>query len=120
MSKNDNAVKVLTPPFTLSFPEVFEMKPGPSGGAPRYSCQAIWRPSEFTKEEKQLWAAMVVALDAMSREWFNTAWKELPANYKRGIRRGEEKADMKGFGPGTFFASLTSKKRQALSLSAVN
>ena len=45
------------------------------------------------------------------RRAFKKGLKELPANYKKGVRDGAEKEDTEGYGPGKKFASLTSKMR---------
>lgn len=107
----DKVVKLITPVFRLSFPALFQMQSGPDGGNPRYGCCAIWRPADFTAPEKKLWAAMLAALDEISRERFKKPWKELPSTFKRGIRPGTDKEGWNGFGEGTYFASLTSKMR---------
>lgn len=102
------AKKYVTPVFRLSFPNLFEARAGLEGGAPKFGCSAIWTPASFTANDKKLWAALKGALDEESKRAFKKAWKDLPANFKKGLRDGAEK-DMEGYGAGTYFASLTTK-----------
>jgi hypothetical protein len=99
----------VTPVFRVSFPHLFEPQDGQNGGAAKYGVSAVWTPADFSEVEKKRWNAMKKALDEASREKFKKAWKDLPANVKRGLRKGEEREDMEGYGPGTVFASLTTK-----------
>lgn len=99
-----------TPVFRVSFPELAEAK-AYNNGEPKFGLSAVWTPSKFTDKEKELWKAIGAALDAESKERFKMPFKDLPANIKRGIRDGAEKADMEGYGAGTKFASLTTKMR---------
>lgn len=99
-----------TPVFRVSFPELAEAKAF-NNGEPKFGLSAVWTPAKFTDKEKELWKAIGAALDAESKERFKVAFKDLPANIKRGIRDGAEKANMEGYGAGTKFASLTTKMR---------
>ncbi len=102
--------KYLTPVFRLSFPNLFEAK-GFDDSKPKYGLAAVWIPSKFTAGDKKRWKEMMGALDAESRQRFKKAWKDLPANFKRGVRDGAEKADLEGYGEGTRFANLTTQMR---------
>ena len=102
--------RYLTPAFRLSFPALFQAE-SYDGGPPRYGLSAVWTPGKFNEKDKKLWAALRAALDAESKSRFKKAWKDLPANVKRGLRDGAERADMEGYGAGTVFASLTTKMR---------
>ncbi len=102
--------KYVTPVFRLSFPHLFEAK-GFDGSAPKYGLSAVWHPAKFTAGDKKRWKAMMQALDAESRSRFKKAWKDLPANFKRGVRDGAEKADLEGYGEGTRFANITTQMR---------
>lgn len=102
--------KVVTPVFRLSFPHVFEAD-SYDGGPPKFGLAAVWNPKKFTKGDKKKWKALMVLVNEKSKEAFKVPWKDLPANIKRGIRDGAEKADLEGYGVGTRFANITSKMR---------
>ncbi|ADK73435.1 hypothetical protein RDJLphi1_gp34 [Roseobacter phage RDJL Phi 1] len=107
-------VKYLTPVFRGAFtktvftPEYFD---DDKTGEPKYGITAIWDPEKFSKADQKRWDAIMEALDDESKARFKKSWDKLPANYKKGIRDGEEKADKEGFEPGLQFASLTTKMR---------
>lgn len=105
--------KLTTPTFRLSFPNLFEARAvgDDPNAVPKFSCSAIWAPEKFTPKEKDQWRALLKELDRAAREEFDSPWKELPDNVKRGLRDGASKADKAGYGKGTKFASLTSKNR---------
>jgi hypothetical protein len=98
--------RYVTPPFRLSFPSLFE-KSSYNEGTPKYGGTAVWHPSLFTESDKKRWKVLMAAVDEASKAKFKKPWKELPANIKRGIRDGAEKADLEGFGEGTLFANIT-------------
>lgn len=102
--------RYVTPVFRLSFPALFEAS-SYDGGPAKYGLSAVWTPSKFSDADKKRWKALMGALDAKSKEAFKKAWKDLPANIKRGIRDGAEKADLEGYGEGTKFANVTTKMR---------
>lgn len=111
MAPKKEIVKLVTPPFRISFPHCFVAEPGPDGGAKKFGGTAIWRPGDFTDNDKKQWQKIKDALNDESVAAFKKKWAELdPEVYKRGLRKGETK-EMDGFGPGTIFASLTSKFR---------
>lgn len=103
-----------TPVFQASFPEVFTPKSFEGGGEPKYSLSAIWDPSKFTEADKKKWAAIEAAMDEASLARFKKRVKDLPANFKRGIRDGAERADMEGYGEGKVFANLTTKLKPGI------
>lgn len=102
--------RYVTPVFRLSFPALFEAS-SYDGGPAKYGLSAVWNPSKFTDADKKRWKALMGALDEESKNRFKKAWKDLPANIKRGIRDGAEKADLEGYGEGTRFANITTKMR---------
>lgn len=102
--------RYVTPVFRLSFPNLFEPESF-NGGPSKFGLTALWTPASFSEKDKERWRAMLGAMDAASKERFKMALKELPANYKRGIRDGAEKAELEGYGEGVKFASLTTKMR---------
>jgi hypothetical protein len=106
-------IKFTTPVFRLSFPHLFVPQQPKSGskGEPKYGLSAVWTPAKFTENEKALWKKILAALDAESKSRFKKPWKDLPANVKRGLRDGDEKSEMEGYGEGTKFASVTSRMK---------
>lgn len=102
--------KYVTPVFRGSFVNVFSPQ-SVDGGEPKYGLSAVWEPKKFGPKDKKRWNAMMNALDAESKRAFKKGLKELPGNYKKGVRDGAEKESLEGYGPGTKFASLTSKMR---------
>lgn len=109
--KGGQTVRFLTPPFRLSFPNLFEAKAMNAQSKPKFGCSAVWTPSGFSDADKKLWSAITAAMNEESKRAFGKLVKELPSNYKKGLRRGDEKEGMEGYGPGTVFANLTTKMR---------
>jgi len=105
--------RVTTPVFRVSFPAVFEAKAF-DGGPPKFSVSAVWDPAKFTKRERELWDAMMGLCDEASMDRFKKKMNDLPSNFKKAIRDGAEKADLQGYGEGTFFANLSSKMQPGL------
>lgn len=105
--------KVSTPIFRVSFPSVFEAS-SYEGGAPKFSVCAVFTPALFTPNDKLLWAAMQALGDEVSVEKFKKKLAQLPANFKKPFRDGEEKADLEGFGAGKVFCNLSSKMRPGI------
>lgn len=105
--------KYVTPVFRLSFPHLFQAD-SYDGGEPKFGCSAVWTPADFTASDKKRWKAIMGALDEKAKETFKKPWKDLPANVRRGIRDGAEKADLEGYGEGTRFANLSSKMRPGI------
>lgn len=105
--------RYVTPVFRASFPALFEAE-SYDGGPLKFGLSAVWTPSKFSATDKKRWAKIIGALDEESKSRFKKAWKDLPANFKRGIRDGAEKADMEGYGEGTEFASVTTKMRPGI------
>lgn len=105
--------KLLTPVFRVSFPSVFEAS-SYEGGTPKFSVCAVWEPSKFTAKDKVLWKAMQDLADQVSVDKFKKKLAQLPANFKKPFRDGDEKADLVGFGEGKVFANLSSKMRPGL------
>lgn len=99
-----------TPPFRVSFPELWEAKAF-DGGKPKYGLSAVWTLTDFTDNDKKLWKTLMGALNEASLERFKKPLKELPVNIRRGIRDGAEKAELEGYGAGKRFANLTTMMR---------
>jgi hypothetical protein len=104
--------RLLTPAFTLSFPNLYVAKAGEEEGSkPKFGATAIWTPAKFSEADKGLWKAILRELNAVSLEHFGKEWKNLPDNIKRGLRDGAAKEDVVGYGPGTRFANMTTLNR---------
>ena len=107
--------KIVSPPFRISFPNLFTpsaMKnEDGTQGALKYSVTAIWEPSKFSEADKKKWRLILAELNKFAVQSFTKPWKELPLNIKRGLRDGEEKESMEGYGAGKKFANLTSNLR---------
>ena len=103
--------KVVTPVFRLSFPHLFVPQTFQQGSEPKFGLSAVWTQSKFSDADKKRWKAMVALLNEESVAKFKVKVKDLPANVKRGVRDGDEKSDLEGYGEGTKFANITSKMR---------
>lgn len=105
--------KFTTPVFRGSFVNVFSPQ-SVDGGEPKYGLSAIWEPEKFGPKDKERWKAIKGALNDEAKRAFKKGIKDLPANYKKGLRNGNEKPDVDGYGDGKMFASLTSKMRPGI------
>lgn len=113
MADKKERTKVVTPPFRVSFPAVFEAK-SYDGGEAKFSTVAIFEPAKFSEADKKAWAAMHAIADESSRSMFKKPLKDLPANFKKPFRDGVEKAHLEGYGEGKVFMTLSSKQRPGL------
>ena len=101
---------LITPPFRISFPSLF-VATGYQDSAPKFSVTALWSVEDIKGRYKESWDAVVKALDKAARETFDTPLAKLPANIRRGIRNGNEKPHLNGYGEGILFASLSSPRK---------
>jgi len=106
-------LKAVTPPFRVSFPSIIEAS-SYQGSDPKYSVVMLFYPEKFTEADKKAWATMQSIADAASKDQFKKLIKELPANFKRPIRNGDEKGHLEGYGDGCMFATASSKQRPGL------
>ena len=107
-------LKIVTPPFRVSFPAVFEPS-SYQGGDPKYSVVGLFDPDKVTEADKKAWASMQAIADAASKDKFKKADKDLPANFKKPIRSGAEKEHLEGYNvPGCMFATFSSKQRPGI------
>ena len=113
MAKQER-VKLRTPPFRLSFPNVF----APSsyeGSTPKYSISMLFYPGKMNKKQKELYNIMYKAAEDALRDKFKVAkGKKIPSNLKFPLRDGDEKPDLDGYGDGCMFASASSKMRPGI------
>lgn len=100
--------KVVTPPFRVSFPSVFQ-KSSYQGSKPKYSVTAIFHPDRFTDRDRKAFVAMEALLEEACQFKFNKPVKSMPRDFKYGLRPCDEKSHMEGYNiKGGFFASLSS------------
>jgi hypothetical protein len=108
-------IRFMTPVFRGSFLHLIKPQlPQDGKGDPKFGLSAIWTPSEFSGADKKRWAVVNKALSDEAQARFKKPLKDLPANIKRGIRNGNEKEGMEGYGEGKFFTSLTTKMRPGI------
>lgn len=122
MADTKARTKVVTPPFRVSFPAIFE-KSSFEGSTPKHGVTMIFDmamidkfvgPVTKKKDYRLAYDKMVALLDEVSVGKFKKKWKDLPGNFKKGLRDGEEKAHLEGYGPGKMFAAATSLNRPGL------
>ena len=103
-------VKLLSPEFRLSWPELFAPSSGMNENAePKYRLVAIFRPADFTEQHKQLWKKMMAEIDRVSKERFRVPYAKLNlGSDHRPYRDGKDKT-WNGAGEGTIIAKLSSK-----------
>lgn len=101
--------KLTTPVFRGCFTNSVFSAQSYGDGDPKFGITALWTPAGFGPNDKVRWKKLIAALDAESKKAFKMGWKDLPANYRKGIRDGLEKPELEGFVKGTRFASLTTK-----------
>jgi len=109
---------LLTPTFRVAFPEVAEPKMFAPGQKGRYSCVALFTPSEFTDKDKAKWAALIGACNKVSTETFKKPMKELNRSvYKTPFQKGDEKGQYAGFSAGVIFFTMSAYARRPSILS---
>lgn len=97
---------LITPPFRISFPSLITAT-GYQGSAEKFSVTALWYTEDVKGKYRDTWGNLVTRLDETAREFFQTPLARLPANIRRGIRNGNEKAHLNGYGDGVLFAALS-------------
>lgn len=120
--------QLLTPEFTISFPQLFEKKvfvgQGPDSG--RYSCVALFPdfevingktvitragPAKWQERDRVRWQEIFDELDRLAADTFKEKMSKLIGSVKIPYHRGEEKS-YSGYGPGVVFITLASKVNQ--------
>ena len=99
--------RVLTPPFRLCFPAIWQPKSF-NDGPEKYSVVAVWEKAELKGRYKQEWQNVLELLNDAAKEKFNKTLAKLPDGYKRGIRNGAEKEGTEPFSDQVLFATLSS------------
>ena len=121
-----NKLKLYTPRFRVSFPEVFQKKQFDESQPARWSLTGLFTPSEFDDADKARWKALGAAINALCKEHTKKTYNDImgswwPLDYKARqgasptyrmpFHAGEEKT-YKGYGPGiVFFAMAASKQK---------
>lgn len=99
-----------TPPFRVSFPKVFTPS-SYQGGEPKFSLSMLFYPAKFDDDAKKAWREMQRIADEASMGKFEKRIKDLPGNFRRPFRKGDEKAHLDGYGEGCIFAAASSKQK---------
>jgi len=104
--------RLLTPPFRVSFPSVFE-KASYNNGTPRFSVVGLFYPAKFTEADKAKWQAILAKLNEVSIEGFKKPMKDLDRGvFKLPFHKGDEK-DYQGYGdPAMRYCTMANSKRR--------
>lgn len=123
-------VRIITPRFRVSFPDVFEKRvfEGQGEESGRFSCAALFEgfsvgplktggtgtlikvPDSWSEGEKAKWRALMAECNRVSIEAFKKPMAELDRSvYKLPFHRGEEK-EYAGYGPGVVYVTMSAKK----------
>jgi len=98
-------MKLTTPKFRVSYPNLHEAKQVLGQGKAKYSMVMIFDTVEINKdpEQKALWDAMLASVDTVADEKFGN----IPPKLKRPFKNGEDKTDDDGaYLPGFFEGSV--------------
>lgn len=109
MADKNERIRLMTPVFRVSFPQLFEAKAYGDGEA-KFSLSAIVR-KDVSGKDKQLLAAMYKAAEKVAIDKFGeAAFRKMRKlnQFKWPIRDGEEK-DLDGYGPDVVFFTLSTK-----------
>lgn len=106
--------KVTTPIFRVSFPNVFTPSAFEPGQAPKYGVSMLFTPAQFSDADKKAWQAMKDLANEVSMDGFKKKLNDLPPNFKKPFRLGEEKEGLDGYGKGVIFVNATSKMKPGL------
>jgi Protein of unknown function (DUF2815) len=123
MAKTER-VRLLTPMFRASFPDVFQKRvfQGQGEESGRYACAALFSgfsvkdgrtiikvPEAWSPKDQEKWKALIAACNKVSIETFKKPMSELDrAVYKLPFHRGEEK-EYAGYGPGVVYVTMSAK-----------
>lgn len=87
MAKKPTYVKMMTPPFRLSFPNLFEPKLGPDGaGTPKYSIRMLFPKSATGKDAEMLKAIRDQCAKAAVEFWDG----KVPEDLKKPLKDGDK------------------------------
>lgn len=113
-NEKKETIKVLTPKFRVSFPNVFTPKAIQEGQEPFYSVQMLF-PKEFDNEaDAEQFKQMRRAVQkAIVNKWGKDKAK-WPANMRLPFRDGTEKEGFDGYGPDVIFVNAKSKMKPGI------
>ena len=101
-------VKVVTPPFRVCFPSVFEKRSFNEGDA-KFSITAVFDPASFGKTEAIAFKRMKQIANDAAKDKLRKPLSD--ASIRNPFRDGAEKAHLEGFGEGLIFVKLSTKMR---------
>lgn len=123
MAKTER-VRLLTPMFRASFPDVFQKRvfQGQGEESGRYACAALFSgfavkdgrtiikvPGVWVSKDQEKWEALIAACNKVSIEMFKKPMSELDRSvFKLPFHRGEEK-EYQGYGPGVVYVTMSAK-----------
>ena len=123
MAKTER-VRLLTPIFRASFPDVFQKRvfQGQGEESGRYACAALFSgftvkdgrtvikvPDAWSPKDQEKWKKLIAECNRVSMEAFKKPMSELDrAVYKLPFHRGEEKG-YAGYGPGVVYVTMSAK-----------
>lgn len=108
-------IKVLTPKFRVSFPQVFEPKAVGESTVKKYSITMLFDPAKIAADpiQKDLWEKVKIAARTCAQEKWGA---QIPKGLKSPFRDGNEpgKADYEGYGPGVIFLVCSTKTKPGI------
>lgn len=104
---NDPA-KVITGQAVLSYPNLFRPRAVKAGDEPKYSATLIF---DIDKERKSLERLRDAAFYAGREKWKNFDELVKAGRIRLPWRKGEEKGDAKGYGPGKIYINCNSNQQ---------
>ena len=123
MAKTER-VRLLTPIFRASFPDVFQKRvfQGQGEESGRYACAALFSgftvkdgrtvikvPDAWPPKDQEKWKKLIAECNRVSMKAFKKPMSELDrAVYKLPFHRGEEK-EYAGYGPGVVYVTMSAK-----------
>lgn len=102
--QNQELVKVMTPRFRVSFPNVFEAKAIMEGQDPKYSVSMLFDNDADLSEMK------AAAKKAIKAKWGD----KKPSGLRSPFRNGEEKKQFEGYDENVTFVTASSKQKPGL------
>ena len=84
--KKNNYIKIMTPEFRISFPNLAEPKAINNVGDPKFGLKMLF-PKKMSPKNLELYGLMQAACKKVSLEYFNNT---LPPNLKKPLRDGNE------------------------------
>ena len=123
MAKSER-IRLLTPPFRVSCPDVFVKRvfQGQGEESGRYACAALFSdfevvdgrtsikaPATWPEKDQAKWNAIIQACNEVAIKAFKKPMRDLDrAVYKLPFHRGEEK-EYEGYGPGVVYFTMSAK-----------